>query len=117
GQWRPVGVGSHPGEPRRHRLVAVHSLCLYRVLCTRSAGTNRPRSVEPGPQRLQPILHVRDDPGRGVAEKTDLLALFERTRAVVDGNLQRPVTLQHQLDDEIMVKIEAVALEPQSLEA
>ena len=66
---------------------------------------------------MQPEFKVCGDQRRRIAENSDLLALIERARAIVDRNLQRSIALQDQFDDELVIKIEPIALELQSVDA
>jgi hypothetical protein len=67
--------------------------------------------------RCTAILQQRPDPGDRVADHPHLLPFLPRARAVVHRQFQRPVSLSQQLDHDLEVEVEPVALEGQPVQA
>src|SRR5258707_13280123 len=93
---------------------------LRRTMSVRTSSliTSILRLVASGPaERDESKLHDGPDPGQRIPKDPDLLAFLERPGPVVHRNLQGRITFADQLDDQLVVEVEAVTLEIQPIQA
>src|SRR5579872_1147061 len=96
---RLLAYVSSSADPQRLQAMRVSKVSSY------------PRRSRRTLQRLEPARHDRLEPGQRITEEADLLPLSERTRPVVDGDLDGDVASAHELTDELPVEIESIACE------
>src|SRR5262245_34838277 len=111
--------------PRRRREAVKASGSLYAVRpkpdTTYAAVARRSVRLQADPALFaevnEAVLETRAEKRPGVPPQADLLALRERSRRVVDGDLERDIPGTHELGDQFPIEIEAVRFERQSVQA